>query len=68
MAAGANSTIALLRSAADAGGAESRDAMLETATGAERHALRWALRGAGEGPLSARKRCRQAAATLFAAR
>ena len=58
---------AMLRSAADAGGAASRDALLETATGAERLALRWALRDAGEGPLSA-ERCRQAAATLFAAR
>ncbi|MCY4442175.1 MAG: hypothetical protein OXE53_18450 [Deltaproteobacteria bacterium] len=34
---------ALLRSAADAGGAESRDALLETATGAERHAMRWGV-------------------------
>ena len=52
---------------ATAGGAESRDALLEPVTGAELHAPRWVLRDAGEEPLSA-ERCRQAAATLFAAR
>jgi len=36
-------------SAADADGAESRDALLETATGTERHTLRWALRDADAG-------------------
>ena len=59
--------IALLQRAADADGAESRDALLAAVTGAERHALRWALRDAGEGPLSPED-CRQAAATLFAVR
>ena len=59
--------MALLQRAAAAGGAESRDALLAAATGAERHALRWALREAGEVPLSAED-CRQAATTLFAAR
>lgn len=64
---GSPGAIAMLRSAADAGGAESRDALLAAATGAELHALRWALRDAGSGALSA-ERCRQAAAALFAAR
>ena len=56
-----------LQRAADAGGAESCDALLAAVTGAERHALRWALRDAGEGPLSP-EHCRRAAAALFAAR
>ena len=58
---------ALLQRAAAAGGAVSRAALLEMVTGAERHALRWALRDAGEGPLSP-ERCRQAPQVLFAAR
>ena len=58
---------AFLLRAAEAGGAESRDALLEAVTGAERHAVRWALRDAGEGPLSP-ERCRGAAKMLFAAR
>ena len=64
---GTPGAIAMLRRAADAGGAASREALLEAVTGAERHALRWALRDVGSGPLSP-QRCRQAAATLFAAR
>ena len=58
---------ALLLRSAEAGGAESRDALLAAVTGAERHAMRWALRDAGDGPLSP-ARCRQAAQVLFAAR
>ena len=45
----------------------SRDSLLAAVTGAERHALRWALREAGDGPLSP-ERCHQAAQVLFAAR
>ena len=58
---------ALLRRAAEAGGALSRDVLLEAVTGAERHAMRWALRDVGDGPLSP-ERCHQAAQVLFAAR
>lgn len=58
---------ALLLRSAEAGSAESRDVWLAAATGAERHAMRWALRDAGEGPLSP-QRCRQAAKVLFGAR
>lgn len=54
---------ALLLRAAEADGALSRGALLEAVTGAERHAMRWALRDAGDGPLSP-ERCRQAAAAL----
>lgn len=58
---------ALLLRAAEAGGAESRDILLAAVTGAERHAMRWALREAGDVLLSP-ERCRQAAQVLFAAR
>ena len=58
---------ALLLRAAQAGGALSRDTLLESVSGAERHAMRWALRDTGDGPLSP-ERCRQAAQVLFAAR
>lgn len=58
---------AVLLRAAEAGGALSRGVLLESVTGAERHAMRWALRDAGEGPLSP-QRCRQAAKVLFGAR
>ena len=50
-----------------AGGALSRDVLLEAVNGAERHAMRWALRDTGDGPLNP-QRCRQAAQALFAAR
>ena len=59
-------TAHLLR-AAEAGGALSRDVLLEAVNGAERHAMRWALRDVGDGPLNP-QRCRQAAQALFAAR
>lgn len=58
---------ALLLRTAEAGGAESRYVLLAAVTGAERHAMRWALREAGDGPLSP-ERCRQAAQIMFAAR
>ena len=48
-------------------GTPSRDALLESATGAERHAMRWALRDTGDGPLSP-ARCRQAVQVLVASR
>ena len=38
--------------------------LLKAVTGAERHAMRWALRDAGDGPLNP-ERCRQAAQALF---
>lgn len=61
---GAPGAAALLLQAADAGGALSRAALLKTATGRpERHALRWALRDAGDAPVSP-ERCREAAASL----
>ena len=59
-------TAHLLR-AAEAGGALSRDVLLEAVNGAERHAMRWALRDVGDGPLNP-QRCRQAAQALFGAR
>ena len=52
----------LLRAAAD-GGAPSRAYLSDRLTGAERRALRWALRDDGDRPLSA-ERCREAAAAL----
>lgn len=52
----------LLRAAA-AGGAPGRDALLATVSGAERQALSWALRNAGEGRLTP-ARCRQVAREL----
>ena len=55
---GISGAIALLLRAAEAGGGMSRDVLLEAVTGAERHAMRWALRDVGEGPLSP-ERCRQ---------
>ena len=64
---GISGATALLLRAAEAGGGMSRDVLLEAVTGAERHAMRWALRDVGEGPLSP-ERCRQAAQVLFAAR
>ena len=54
---------AVLLRAAGAGGGESREALLREVSGPERRALAWALRDAGEAPLSA-ERCRQAAAEL----
>ena len=60
---GAPGAAALLLRAAAAGGALSRAALLEAVTGPERHALRWALRDAGDAPVSP-ERCRQAAAAL----
>ena len=64
---GISGAAAVLLRAAEAGGALSRGVLLESVTGAERHAMRWALRDAGEGPLSP-QRCRQAAKVLFGAR
>lgn len=52
----------LLRAVA-AGGAASREALLASVGGAERQALSWALREAGEGRLTA-ARCRQAVREL----
>ena len=49
--------------AAAAGGALSRAALVEATSGPEKRALRWALRDAGDRPLSA-ERCRAAAADL----
>lgn len=54
--------IILHRAAAD-GAAVSRAALFKAATGPERRALLWALRGHGNCPLSA-ERCREAAAEL----
>ena len=54
----------LLRAAQD-GGAPSRAYLLAAVAGPERRALRWALRDAGDRPLSA-QRCRDAVAALKA--
>lgn len=59
-AAGARTV--LLQAARD-GGALSRAALVDTATGAERRALRWVLRSDADRPLSS-ARCREAAAAL----
>ena len=58
---GASGAAAVLLRAAAAGGGENREALLREVGGAERRALAWVQRGAGEAPLSA-ERCRQAAA------
>ena len=63
MRRGADGAAALLLRATAAGGALSRAALLEGVTGPERHALRWALRDAGDAPVSP-ERCRQAVADL----
>ena len=52
----------LLRAAAD-GGTLSRAALVDLVTGAERRALRWALRDDGDRPLSP-ERCREVARAL----
>ena len=54
----------LLRAAAD-GGAPGRHDLFSRVDGPERRALRWALRDAGDAPLSA-ERCREAARELEA--
>ena len=62
---GAPGAAAVLHHAAATGGARSRDALVDRyrLDGAERRALRWALRDDGDRPLSA-ERCRAAAADL----
>ena len=60
---GAPGAATILHRAAVDGGALSRTALFENATGPERRALRWALRNDGDWPLSA-ERCRVAAAEL----
>ena len=60
---GTPGAIALLLRAAEAGGALNRDLLLEAVTGAERHAMRWALRDGGAGPLNP-ECCRQAAQAM----
>lgn len=62
---GAPGAAAVLLRAADAGGALSRSALLDSVTGAERRALAWALRDVGDAPLSP-ERCEQAARELEA--
>ena len=62
---GAPGAAAVLLRAADAGGALSRAALLDSVTGAERRALAWALRDVGDAPLSP-ERCEQAARELEA--
>ena len=60
---GAQGAAALLMRAAAAGGAPSRAGLVEATSGAEKRALRWALRDDGDRSLSA-ERCRAAAADL----
>ncbi|MDE0023081.1 MAG: hypothetical protein OXP69_01575 [Spirochaetaceae bacterium] len=63
VARGAPGAAVLLLRTAAAGGALSRAALIDGASGAERQALWWALRDAGDRPLSA-ERCRAAAVEL----
>ena len=63
IARGAPGAAAVLRRAAADGGALSRAALLAGVAGAERRALQWALRDAGDAPLNP-ERCRAAAAAL----
>ena len=63
VARGAPGAAAVLLRAAEHGGALSRSALLAAVTGPERRALGWALRDAGDDPLSP-ERCRAAAAEL----
>ena len=63
VARGAPSAAAVLLAAARDGGAPSRAYLADRLTGAERRALRWALRDDGDRPLSA-ERCREAADEL----
>ena len=62
---GAPGAAAVLQHAAAAGGATCRAALIDRyrLDGAEKRALRWALRDDGDRPLNA-ERCRQAAAHL----
>ena len=63
IARGAPGAAARLLRAANEGGAPSRAYLLDTVTGAERRALAWALRAAGDRSVSA-SQCRAAAAEL----
>lgn len=63
VARGAPGAGAVLLAAARDGGAPSRAYLADRLAGAERRALRWALRDDGERPLSA-ERCREAAGQL----
>jgi len=63
VARGAPGAAVLLLRTAAAGGALSRAALIEGVSGAERRALQWALRDAGDLPLSP-ERCRAAAVEL----
>jgi len=63
VARGAPGAGAVLLRAAATGGAPSRAYLADRLAGAERRALRWALRDDGDRPLSA-ARCREAAAEL----
>ncbi|MDE0227786.1 MAG: hypothetical protein OXJ62_02895 [Spirochaetaceae bacterium] len=63
VARGAPGAAVLLLRTAAAGGALSCAALIDGVSGAERRALRWALRDAGDRPLSA-ERCRAAAVEL----
>ena len=61
---GAPGAVELLQRAADEGGAPGRHDLFGRVDGPERRALRWALRNAGDAPLSA-ERCREAARELL---